>query len=138
MPAQFPPRYARQGRRDFWCDIGRTLRYQREKGTGPGKTGPHQNGHLFVRRNHINTVSFNLHPVFELDGFHCVSTLKQFGQHGFVGWVKVLDDDKSQAVVSRNMAKKLVQRLQPVGGSADTDDGKSQKSFGCADGAQAE
>ena len=54
-------------------------------------------------------------------------------QHALVRRVQVLDDDEGHAAVGRHVSQELLQRLQPAGGSADADDGKSVMGVGRGD-----
>ena len=82
-----------------------------------------QDRHVLVGRDHVNRIRLDPHPVLHLVHLHTRRALQQFGQNPFVSWIKVLDDDKADATLLRDLAQKLLQGLQSPRRSADTDDG---------------
>jgi hypothetical protein len=76
--------------------------------------------------DHIDAVRLDLHPVFDLKNLHPGGALEEFGHDPLVRRVEVLDDDNGHAAVFRHMPQEQLQRLQPAGGGADTDNGKGR------------
>ena len=83
-----------------------------------------QDGHVLVRRDHIDAVRPDLGAILDLDDFHAGGALEQFGHDALVRRVQVLDDDKGHAAARRHVLQELLQGLQSPGGSADADDGE--------------
>ena len=83
-----------------------------------------QDGHVLVRRDHIDAVRLHPGAILDLDDLHAGGALEQFGHDAFVRRVQVLDDDKRHAAARRHVAQELFQRLESPGGGADADDGK--------------
>ena len=85
---------------------------------------PVQDGHVLVRRNHIDALRLNPGAVLDLHHLHAGGALQQLGHDALVRRVEVLDDDIGHAAAWRHVAQEQFQRLQPPGGGADADDGK--------------
>jgi len=83
-----------------------------------------QNGHIPVRRNHINSVPQDLRAILDLGDFHRRGALEQLGHDALVRRVQVLDDDKRHAAALRHVSQKLLDGLESPRGGADADDGK--------------
>ena len=83
-----------------------------------------QDGHVLVRRDHIDAVRLDQGAILDLDDFHAGGALEQFGHDAFVRRVQMLDDDKRHAAVLRHMSEKMLQRFESAGGGADADDGE--------------
>ena len=74
-----------------------------------------QDGQVFVGRNHIHAIRFDLHAVGGLGHRHLSGPLQQFWQHAFVSRVQVLNDDECRTTGNRDRAKKLFQGFQAPG-----------------------
>jgi hypothetical protein len=85
-----------------------------------------QDGHVFVRRDHIDPVRLDQGAILDLDHSHAGGALEQFGHDAFAGRVQMLDDDKSHAAVLRHARQEMFQSLQSSGRGADADDGESR------------
>ena len=85
---------------------------------------PVQDGHVLVRRDHIDAVRPHPGAILDLDDFHAGGALEQFGHDPLVRRVQVLDDDKRHAAARRHVPQELLQGLEPPGGGADADDGE--------------
>ena len=85
---------------------------------------PVQDGHVLVRRDHIDAVRPHPGAILDLDDFHAGGALEQFGHDALVRRVQVLDDDKRHAAARRHVPQKLLQGLESPGGGADADDGE--------------
>ena len=81
-----------------------------------------QDGHVPVRRDHIDAVRLDVGAILDLDDLHGGAALQQFHHDALVRRVQVLDDDKGHAAGFRHFPQELFQRLQPPGRSADADD----------------
>ncbi len=71
-----------------------------------------QDGHVLVRRDHIDAVRLDQGAILDLDHFHAGGALEQFGHDAFARRVQMLDDDKSHAAVLRHVRQKMFQSLQ--------------------------
>ncbi len=58
---------------------------------------PMQQGQVFVRRNHIDTIRAHPGAVLDLHNFHARGSLEQLGHKAFARRVKMLNDDKGHA-----------------------------------------
>ena len=83
-----------------------------------------QDGHVLVRRDHIDAIRPDRGAILDLDHFHAGGALEQFGHDAFARRIQMLDDDKRHAAVRGTCAEKLFQGLESPGGCADADDGK--------------
>ena len=82
---------------------------------------PVQDRHVFIRRDHIDTIRPHGGAVPDLNHLHAGHALQQLRHHPLVCRVQMLDDHESHAAVRRHMPQKLLQRLEPAGGGADAD-----------------
>ncbi len=85
---------------------------------------PVQDGHVLVRRDHIDAVRLNPRAVLDLEDLHAGCALEQFGHDALVRRVQVLDNDKRHAASCRSVPQKQLQGLQSAGRGANADDGK--------------
>ena len=83
-----------------------------------------QDGHVTVRRNHIDAVRPDLRAILDLDDLHAGGTLEQLRHDALVRRVQVLDDDKRHAAAPRHVPKKLLECIEPPCGGANADDRK--------------
>src|SRR6266581_2172715 len=56
---------------------------------------PVQDGHVFVRRDHIDAVRLDPGTILDLHHFHAGRALEQFGHDAFARRVQMLDDEKA-------------------------------------------
>ena len=63
---------------------------------------PVQDGHVFVRRDHIDAVRSHPGAILDLDDFHAGGALKQLGHDPLVRRVQMLDNDKRHAAARRD------------------------------------
>ena len=85
-----------------------------------------QDGHVLVRRDHIDAVRPDPGAILDLHHFHVRAgdALEQLGQDALVRRVQVLDDDKGHAAARRNVPQEMLQGIESPGGGADADDGE--------------
>lgn len=85
-----------------------------------------QHREIAIRRDHIDVVALNLHPVLHLHHRHRRAALEQLHEDALVGRVEMLDDDKRQPAARWHMVEKQLQRLQPASRSTKAHDGKER------------
>ncbi len=85
---------------------------------------PVQDGHVLVRRDHIDAIGLDPRAILDLDDFHAGGALQQFRHDPLVRRVEVLDDDKRHAAARRHVPQKLLQGFESPGGGANAHDGK--------------
>ena len=83
-----------------------------------------QDGHVLVRRNHINAFRPHRGAVLDLDHLHPRDTLEQFDHDAFTRRVEVLNNNERHAAARRHPPQKLIQGFESTGGGTDADDGK--------------
>ena len=83
-----------------------------------------RDGQESARRDHIDMVGLNRHPVRRQTNGHFGMAREQFGQKAFMGGVEVLDNEIGHAATGGQCAQKIAACLQPTGGSPDGDDRK--------------
>ena len=82
-----------------------------------------EDGHLLVRRDHVDAGRLNSGAVLDLKDLHRRGALEQFHHGALVRRFQVLNNDKSYAAVCRNVPQEKVQCLQSAGRGANADDG---------------
>ncbi len=60
-------------------------------------------------------VGLDFHPILDLHDRHGRGSLQQFHHDALVGRVEVLDNDKPETTLGRNMTEKLLQGFQAAG-----------------------
>ena len=73
-----------------------------------------KDGHLPVRRDHIDAVWLNNGVGLDLEDLHRRGPLEQFHHGALVFRFQVLDNDKGYAVVCWNVPQEKIQCLQPA------------------------
>ena len=73
---------------------------------------------IFLRRDQIDRIRLHLHAVFRLDHRHFRIFPQNIRHQAFIIGSQMLDYNKAQPAVGRHEPKKLLQRLQPAGRSA--------------------
>ena len=77
-----------------------------------------------VGRDGINVVGFDSEIIRDLLDRHRGDATEELGEGAFVLGVEMLDEDKAQARVGRQMLEQVGEGLQSASGSADADDRK--------------
>lgn len=85
---------------------------------------PALEGHILVRRDHIEAVRLDPGAILDLNDLHGSGALEQLHHHALMRWVQVLDNDKDHPALGRNVPQEQLQSLEPPGGCADADDGE--------------
>ena len=80
-----------------------------------------QDTHLFVGGDYVDTSRMNHGAVFNLNHLHGGSALEELHHEIFLRRFQMLDDDKGDAGVRRNIAQKQVESLEPARRSTDSD-----------------
>ena len=83
-----------------------------------------QEGHVLVRRNHINAIRSHQSAILDLDDFQARGPLEQFGHDAFTSRIQMLNDDKGHAAAGRHIFQKLFQGFKSAGGRTNADDWK--------------
>ena len=77
-----------------------------------------------ARRNDIDALAFDRHPLGRLQDWHRRVARKQIDHHAVVARVEMLHDDEGRAVDGRQRVQKLPAGVEASGRSADGDDRK--------------
>jgi len=81
-----------------------------------------QDGHVFVRWDHIHAIRAHTGAIFYLPDFHAGGPLQQFGHDPLVRRIQVLNDDKGQTAACRRLPEELFQSFEASRRGADADD----------------
>ncbi len=86
-----------------------------------------QKGHVPIGRDNVGAVGLHHHPVGDLEDLHAGIVLDQLGQDALVVRGQMLHQDKGHAGIGigGHAGEKGLERRQPSGRGADTDNGKS-------------
>ncbi len=90
-----------------------------------------QDGHVFVRRNHIDAVRTHRGAILDLNDLHNRGTLEQFAHDAFARRIEVLNNNERHAAACRHSLQELIQGFEPPGGGPDADDGKCRNHGRC-------
>jgi len=74
-----------------------------------------QDGHVLVRRDHINAVRANPGAVLDLKHLHAGAALEQFGHEPLPRRVQMLNNDKRHPASRGHARQELLQRLESPG-----------------------
>ena len=77
--------------------------------------GSVHDGHILVRRDNVDVVRSNLHPILCLLDLHGRDALEQFWHYAFVGRVEMGHEHKGQPSIGWHIAEELVKSFQRSG-----------------------
>ena len=83
-----------------------------------------QDGHVLVRRDHIDAVRPHWGAVLDLDHLHAGGALEQFAHDAFTCRIEVLNNNERHAAALRHAPQELIQGFESARRRTDADNGK--------------